>query len=106
MSPVSDIASTPFVALSPEPAIALTKSAIDSFLLPFESPASTIAILSAATSTAAAVSSFKSNAIVADPEAAPPLKPLPATTSVISAPPSAVTWAAVASGTPPAVDPS
>ena len=60
MSPVSDIANTPPDALSPEPAIADTKSAIASF---FEllSPASIIAILSFATSTVAADSSFKSS---------------------------------------------
>ena len=55
---------TPFVALNPEPAIALTKSAILSFLFAFESPASIIAMLSFATSTVAAVKLFKSKSIV------------------------------------------
>ena len=84
MSPVSEIASTPLVALNPDPAIALTKSAILSFLLALLSFASIIEMLSFATSTVAAVNSFKSNATVTPPEVPPPDRPLPAVTPVIS----------------------
>ena len=83
MSPVSFIASTPSVAVNPEPAIADTRSAIASFLLEL-SPASIIAILSAATSTVAPVNSFKSNAKLTVPEVPPPLKPSPAVTPSMS----------------------
>ena len=84
ISPVSDILNTPLDALSPEPAMAVTKSAIDSFLLPFESLASIKTILSFATSTVAAVSSFKSNASVNAPDVPPPDSPFPAVTPVMS----------------------
>ena len=83
ISPVSDIANTPSVASSPEPAIALTKSAILSFLLPFEALASIIAMLSALTSTTAAVNSLRSNAKLPEPHndiAPPPDNPSPAVT--------------------------
>jgi len=76
-----------------------------SFLLLLSS-ASTIAILSEVTSTSAAVNSFKSKLIVALPLDAPPVNPSPATTSVISAPPNAASSDDLASGTPPAVEPS
>ena len=65
-----------------------------------------IGMLSASTATAAALNSFKSKLIVASPDVEPPLKPLPATTAVISAPPSAATSDDFASGIPPAVEPS
>ena len=64
---------TPLVAVRPAPAIAVTRSAIDSFFDELSS-ASTIAIESLATLTAAADNSFKSRAITA--EAAE--RPLPA----------------------------
>ena len=67
------------------PAIPDAKSAILSFLLPFESLASINTILSFATSTAAAVNSFKSNATVIAPLVPPPDKPSPAVTPVKSA---------------------
>ena len=55
-------------------------SAIASFLLALLSEASTIATLSVATATAAAVNSFKSSASVTSPDVPPPDKPSPATT--------------------------
>ena len=78
-------ARTPFVADKPSPAIAFTTSETASFLLAFESFASIIAILSFATSTAAAVNSFKSNASDTAPDEPPPESPSPAVTPVISA---------------------
>ena len=65
------------------PAIAVAKSAMLSF---FEllSPASIIAMLSALTSTAAAVSSLRSSANETAPLVPPPLKPSPAVTASIS----------------------
>ena len=77
-------ARTPLVADKPSPAIAVTTSATASFL-ELLSPASIIAILSFATSTAAAVSSFKSNASDTAPDEPPPESPFPAVTPVISA---------------------
>ena len=61
----------------------MTISAIDSF---FEelSPASMIGTKSFATSTVAAVNSFKSNASVSAPDVPPPDKPSPAVTPAIS----------------------
>ena len=67
------------MALNPAPAIALTKSAMLSFLPELLSLASIKAILSSLTSTVADVSSFKSNAKVLLAEISPPpLRPLPA----------------------------
>ena len=82
MSPV-EADNTPAVAVIPVPAIADAKSAMLSF---FEllSPASIIAILSFATSTAAAVSSLRSSASETVPLVPPPLKPSPAATLSIS----------------------
>ena len=100
MSPVSEMLNCPELAESPDPAIALTKSAIDSFLLEL-SPASIIAILSASTATVAAVNSFKSNAMLNAPEVPPPLKPSPAVTAVMS--PISEYFASLC---PPAVEPS
>ena len=74
---------TPFVAVIFVPAIAVARSAIVSFLLEL-SPASIIAILSFATSTAAAVNSFRSNASDTPPLVPPPDKPSPAVTPVTS----------------------
>ena len=96
---------TPFVAVIPDPAIAVAKSANDSFLLPL-SVASINAILSFATSTATAVNSFRSKSSVALPLAAPPLNPFPATIAVISPVAADCTSANVASLCPPCVDPS
>ena len=75
---------TPELAANPFPATAVIRSDIDSFLLPFESFESIIAKLSALTSTAAADSSFKSNAKDTVPDVPPPDKPLPAVTPSIS----------------------
>ena len=74
VSPPPDAARTPLVAVKLLPAIAATKSAIDSFLEPLLASASIIAIESFATSTAAVVNSLRSIAIT--PLAA--LKPAPA----------------------------
>ena len=84
MSPVSDIASTPFVAVNPLPAIPDTKSVTLSFLEALESLASIIAILSFATSITAAVNSFKSISRVTLPDVPPPESPSPAVTPLIS----------------------
>ena len=77
------VVNCPLLADSPLPAMADTKSAIDSF---FEllSPASIIAILSAVTSTTAAVKSFRSSASDTVPLVPPPLRPSPAVTPLIS----------------------
>ena len=95
------VARTPFVAEIPVPAIPVTISAIVSFLEVL-SVASMIATLSFATSTAAAVNSFRSrdttplewarpspateelSDTVTSPEVPPPDKPSPATTLVTS----------------------
>ena len=76
ISPVSEILNCPELAERPDPAIALTKSAILSFLLPFESSASIRAILSFATFTVAVDNSFKSTAKLTVPEVPPPDRPL------------------------------
>ena len=83
MSPVSDMLNCPELAVRPVPAIALTKSAIDSFLLEL-SPASIIAILSASGATVAAVNSFKSRTKLTAPEVPPHVRPSPAVTPVMS----------------------
>ena len=74
-------ANAPLDALSPSPAIAVARSAMDSFLLAVPS---IIGILSADTSTEAAVNSFKSNASDTVPDVPPPDKPSPAVTPAIS----------------------
>ena len=73
----------PELSDNPVPAIPDTKSEIASF---FEllSPASIIAMLSFATSTVAAVNSFKSKARVTPPDVPPPDSPSPAVTPVMS----------------------
>ena len=80
---VSAIPKVPDVAVKFVPAIPDAKSAILSFL-ELLSPPSIIAMLSAATSTVAAVSSFKSKAKLTVPEVPPPDKPSPAVTPSIS----------------------
>ena len=72
-------ARTPDEAARPFPAIAVTKSAILSFL-ELLSSASIIAMLSLATATSAAVSSFRSSARA---EPAPPESPSPAAAAAI-----------------------
>ena len=79
----SEIPNVPELAVKFVPAIAVTKSATLSFL-ELLSPPSIIAKLSAVTSTAAAVNSFRSNAKVTVPDVPPPLKPFPAVTPSIS----------------------
>ena len=74
----------PELAVRFVPAIPDTKSAMLSFLLPFESFASIIATLSFATSTVAAVNSFRSSANETVPLEPPPLKPFPAVTPSMS----------------------
>ena len=101
ISPVSDILNCPELADKPDPAIALTKSATLSFLLPFESSASIRTMLSFATFIVAAVNSFKSNAMLNAQEVPPPLKPSPAVTAVMS--PISEYFASLC---PPAVEPS
>ena len=83
---ITDVAipNVPELAVKLVPAIPATKSTILSFLLPFESFASIIAILSFATSTAAAESSFRSSAKDTVPVVPPPDKPLPAVTPSMS----------------------
>ena len=90
--------STPLLADNPVPATAVITSAILSFLVPLLSLASTMAMLSLATATAASVRLLRSAVSVATPLVAPPANPeLLAVTMLVMSPTSGVDQASVPS---------